>query len=246
MIAIVIGAVVVGIYYKPLFRNLLMGPLHTDFITYQVMCQIGQKIGAEEALSWGLIDRILPAEDLLPAARALAMAAAIKGYKMTLIMPDNMSEERRASMKAYGAEIILTPAAGSMEAAMHLTGRYPGWWTGATFPHATTGWAASETSQGTRDTVQRREFEISTRDSVSGLQAQAAVLDGVGAEARGQVALFLGLTMLPFAIVAPLCNQLIVDDVLATGGTAAATVSFAPTTVGTTPPRQAIKRMIPG
>jgi S-sulfo-L-cysteine synthase (O-acetyl-L-serine-dependent) len=51
---------------------------------------------------------------------ALAMAAAIKGYRMTLIMPDNMSEERRASMKAYGAEIILTPAAGSMEAAIDL------------------------------------------------------------------------------------------------------------------------------
>lgn len=52
---------------------------------------------------------------------ALAMAAAIKGYKMTLIMPDNMSSERIASMKAYGAEIILTPAAGSMEAAIDLS-----------------------------------------------------------------------------------------------------------------------------
>ncbi len=51
---------------------------------------------------------------------ALAMAAAIKGYKMILIMPDNMSEERRASMKAFGAEIIQTPAAGSMEAAIDL------------------------------------------------------------------------------------------------------------------------------
>ncbi|CAG1020483.1 cysteine synthase B [Patescibacteria group bacterium] len=51
---------------------------------------------------------------------ALAMVAAVKGYKMTLIMPDNMSEERRASMKAYGAELILTPAAGSMEAAIDL------------------------------------------------------------------------------------------------------------------------------
>jgi cysteine synthase B len=49
------------------------------------------------------------------------MAAAIKGYKMVLIMPDNMSAERRASMKAYGAEIILTPAAGSMEAAIDLS-----------------------------------------------------------------------------------------------------------------------------
>jgi len=51
---------------------------------------------------------------------ALAMAAAIKGYQLTLVMPDNMSEERRASMKAYGAKIILTPAAGSMEGAIDL------------------------------------------------------------------------------------------------------------------------------
>ncbi|MCS5565367.1 MAG: cysteine synthase CysM [Methylococcales bacterium] len=49
---------------------------------------------------------------------ALAMAAAIKGYRMILIMPDNMSVERRAVMKAYGAEIILTPEKGSMEAAI--------------------------------------------------------------------------------------------------------------------------------
>ncbi len=51
---------------------------------------------------------------------ALAMVAAIKGYKITLVMPDNMSDERKASMKAYGADIILTPAAGSMEAAIDL------------------------------------------------------------------------------------------------------------------------------
>ncbi|MGI9212718.1 MAG: cysteine synthase CysM [Methylococcaceae bacterium] len=49
---------------------------------------------------------------------ALAMAAAMKGYRMTLIMPENMSVERRASMKAFGAEILLTPAEGSMEAAI--------------------------------------------------------------------------------------------------------------------------------
>jgi len=52
---------------------------------------------------------------------ALAMAAAIMGYRMVLIMPENMSVERRAVMKAYGAEIILTPREGSMEAAIDLS-----------------------------------------------------------------------------------------------------------------------------
>ncbi|VAW65595.1 Cysteine synthase B [hydrothermal vent metagenome] len=51
---------------------------------------------------------------------ALAMAAAIKGYKMVLIMPDNMSEERRASMKAYGAELISVTQEQSMEGARDL------------------------------------------------------------------------------------------------------------------------------
>ena len=51
---------------------------------------------------------------------ALAMVSAIKGYHMTLIMPDNMSAERIASMKAYGATIILTPAEKSMEGAIDL------------------------------------------------------------------------------------------------------------------------------
>ncbi len=47
---------------------------------------------------------------------ALAMIAAMKGYRMTLIMPDNLSAERRASMTAYGAELILTPAQGDGKA----------------------------------------------------------------------------------------------------------------------------------
>jgi len=51
---------------------------------------------------------------------ALAMAAAIKGYRMILIMPDNMSIERRSSMKAYGAEIILVTQAQGMEGARDL------------------------------------------------------------------------------------------------------------------------------
>lgn len=52
---------------------------------------------------------------------ALAMVAAVRGYKMTLIMPDNLSLERRASMTAYGAQLILTPSKdGGMEYARDL------------------------------------------------------------------------------------------------------------------------------
>jgi S-sulfo-L-cysteine synthase (O-acetyl-L-serine-dependent) len=51
---------------------------------------------------------------------ALAMAAAIMGYRMVLIMPEHMSVERRAVMRSFGAEIVLTPKEGSMEAAIDL------------------------------------------------------------------------------------------------------------------------------
>ena len=55
---------------------------------------------------------------------ALAMVAAMRGYRMILIMPDNLSLERRQSMRAYGAELILTPAAqGGMEHARDLAER---------------------------------------------------------------------------------------------------------------------------
>ena len=51
---------------------------------------------------------------------ALAMAAAVMDYRMVLIMPDNMSEERRAAMKAYGAELISVTKEESMEGARDL------------------------------------------------------------------------------------------------------------------------------
>ena len=51
---------------------------------------------------------------------ALAMAAAIKGYRMVLIMPEDLSIERAQTMKAFGAELILTPRSGGMEYARDL------------------------------------------------------------------------------------------------------------------------------
>lgn len=70
--------------------------------------------------------RIKPGDTLIEATSgntgiALAMAAAIRGYKMILIMPDNSSKERCAAMTAYGAELILTPSeGGGMEYARDL------------------------------------------------------------------------------------------------------------------------------
>ena len=63
---------------------------------------------------------IAPGDTLIEATSgntgiALAMVAAILGYKMILVMPENQSVERRMSMTAYGAELMLTPASGGME-----------------------------------------------------------------------------------------------------------------------------------
>lgn len=68
---------------------------------------------------------IAPGDTLIEATSgntgiALAMAAAIKGYRMVLIMPEHMSVERRAVMKAFGAEIVLVSRAQGMEGARDL------------------------------------------------------------------------------------------------------------------------------
>ena len=54
---------------------------------------------------------------------ALAMVAAIMGYRMVLVMPDNQSLERQQTMRAYGAELVLTPKAASMEGARDVAER---------------------------------------------------------------------------------------------------------------------------
>ncbi|HRH04919.1 MAG TPA: cysteine synthase CysM [Burkholderiaceae bacterium] len=69
--------------------------------------------------------QIKPGDTLIEATSgntgiALAMAAAIKGYRMILIMPEDLSIERVQTMKAFGAELILTPKSGGMEYARDL------------------------------------------------------------------------------------------------------------------------------
>ena len=119
---------------------------------------------------------------------ALAMAAAIKGYRMVLIMPEHMSAERRAGMKAYGAEIILTPKDGGMEAAIdlarrmeregqgkvlnqfanpdnpdaHYTGTGPEIWrdTGGTITHFVSAMGTTGTIMGTSRFLKERNPEI--------------------------------------------------------------------------------------
>src|SRR5437899_1820109 len=54
---------------------------------------------------------------------ALAMVAAIRGYRMVLVMPESQTAERVQTMRAYGAELILTPKAGGMEAARDIAER---------------------------------------------------------------------------------------------------------------------------
>lgn len=71
---------------------------------------------------------ICPGDTLIEATSgntgiALAMAAAIKGYRMILIMPESMSEERKASMAVYGAELVLVSEQASMEGARDLAER---------------------------------------------------------------------------------------------------------------------------
>jgi len=71
---------------------------------------------------------IKPGDTLLEATSgntgiALAMVAAIKGYKLVLVMPDNQTQERVRTMRAYGAELVLTPKEGGMENARDVVQR---------------------------------------------------------------------------------------------------------------------------
>lgn len=105
-------------------------------------------------------------EDLTPAEQAALLAEA-KSELAKLKLADYTPYEKQRLFHTIGADPLIRErlliagnqlgktVAGSFECAMHLTGEYPEGWTGAVFDTAVIGWAASETGQGTRDTVQR-------------------------------------------------------------------------------------------
>ncbi len=101
--------------------NLILGKLDGNNPAGSVKDRpaMGMIRGAEER------GEIRPGDTLIEATSgntgiALAMAAAIRGYRMLLIMPEDLSIERAQTMKAFGAELILTPRSGGMEAARDL------------------------------------------------------------------------------------------------------------------------------
>lgn len=113
---------------------------------------------AADPLDW--LDKLSPAEQAAVLAEAKAELAKFK-------LADYAPYEKQQQFHTTGADPAVRERlliagnqlgktiAGSFECAMHLCGEYPDWWEGARFDEAVTGWAASETSQGTRDTVQR-------------------------------------------------------------------------------------------
>ena len=101
--------------------NLILGKLEGNNPAGSVKdrAAIGMIRGAEQR------GQIKPGDTLIEATSgntgiALAMAAAIRGYRLLLIMPEDLSVERAQTMKAFGAELVLTPRSGGMEHARDL------------------------------------------------------------------------------------------------------------------------------
>jgi S-sulfo-L-cysteine synthase (O-acetyl-L-serine-dependent) len=111
----------IGVHHLARRRTVLLGKLEGNNPAGSVKDRpaIAMIRGAEAR------GEIRPGDTLIEATSgntgiALAMAAAIKGYRMILIMPEDLSVERAQTMKAFGAELLLTPRSGGMEYARDL------------------------------------------------------------------------------------------------------------------------------
>ncbi len=104
--------------------------------SFNPMSSVKDRIGANMVAAAERAGAIEPGDTLVEPTSgntgiALAMVAAAKGYKLVLTMPESMSMERRKLLRAYGAELVLTPAAGGMKAAIaeadRLVAENPDW-----------------------------------------------------------------------------------------------------------------------
>ncbi len=91
--------------------------------SFNPMASVKDRIGLAMVEAAERDGRLPPGGEIIEATSgntgiALAFVGAVKGYKVTLVMPDSMSMERRVVMRALGAELVLTEAAGGMKAAM--------------------------------------------------------------------------------------------------------------------------------
>ena len=125
---------------------------------------------------------------------ALAMAAAIKGYRMILIMPEDLSIERAQTMKAFGAELLLTPKSGGMENARDLAERMQAQGQGRVLdqfanldnPQAHFDTTGPEVWAGTAGTVTHFVSAMGTTGTITGvskyLKSQNAKIKIIGAQ----------------------------------------------------------------
>ena len=125
---------------------------------------------------------------------ALAMAAAIKGYRMILIMPEDLSIERAQTMKAFGAELLLTPKSGGMENARDLAERMQSQGQGRVLdqfanldnPQAHFDTTGPEVWAGTAGTVTHFVSAMGTTGTITGvskyLKSQNAKIKIIGAQ----------------------------------------------------------------
>lgn len=156
---------------------------------------------------------------------ALAMAAAVMGYRMRLIMPDNMSTERRAAMRAYGAEIILTPASGSMEAAIDLArameargeGRILDQFSNPDNPRAHYEGTGPEIWRDTQGTLTHFVSAMGTTGTIMGtsafLKEKAPRIQIVGVQPQGDSKI-PGIRRWPKAYVPAICDFSRIDQII--------------------------------